>query len=71
MLGFVDNLDRCLGAAIDKFKTSLQMNPNHAEITIRLALALVFNRQLKEAKEVLRYRPDFTISEWVKSQMYE
>lgn len=142
VLGFVDNLDRRLGAAIDMFKTSLQMNPNHAEVTIRLALALVFNGQPKEAikaaekglrlcpkhpawyrgtygfalrsagryddaieafkeysrrakgfghidlaiiyvmkgnldsacqeaKEVLRYRPDFTISEWVKSQMYE
>ena len=142
VLGFVDNLDRCLGAAIDKFRTSLQMNPNHAEVTIRLALALVFNGQpqeaiktaekglrlcpkhpawyrgtygfalrsagryddaieafkeysrrvegfghidlaiiyvmkgdlgagRQEAKEVLRYRPDFTISEWVKSQMYE
>ena len=142
VLGFADNLDRRLGEAIDKFKTSLQMNPNHAEVTIRLALALVFNGQpqeaiktaekglrlcpkhpawyrgtygfalrsagryddaiealkeysrrvkgfghidlaiiqvmkgdldagRQEAKEVLRFRPDFTISEWVKSQMYE
>ena len=32
---------------------------------------MLFRSQPKEAKEILRYRPDFTISEWVKSQMYE
>lgn len=52
ILGFADALDHKLDAAIDKFKTSLRMNPNHAEVAARLALALTFNGQTEEAVQV-------------------
>ena len=49
ILGFVENLDGNMQAAIEQYRTSLSLNPNHAEVTIRLALALVFNGQPDEA----------------------
>ncbi len=61
VLGFADNLDGNLKAAIEKHEISLRMNPNHAEVTIRHALTLVFNGQpddaVRAAEKAMRLCP--------------
>jgi len=49
VLGFADSLDGKLKEAIDKFETALKINPNHAEVCIRLALTLIFDGQPEKA----------------------
>lgn len=49
VLGFVANLEGDMENAIAQFRTSLRINPNHAEVSIRLALSLIFNGEAEEA----------------------
>ncbi|SHK41506.1 TolB amino-terminal domain-containing protein [Shimia gijangensis] len=49
VLGFADNLEGDVKSAISRFKQALELNPSHAEVTIRLALSLIFDGRPTEA----------------------
>ncbi|MEX0281307.1 MAG: adenylate/guanylate cyclase domain-containing protein [Arenibacterium sp.] len=49
VLGFADNLEGDVKGAITRFQQALELNPSHAEVTIRLALSLIFDGRPTEA----------------------
>jgi len=63
VLGFADFLEGNHEEALDKFNMALDINPNHADVTARLALTHTFNEQLDEgiifAQRAMRLSPKY------------
>lgn len=63
VLGFADTLEGFHEKAIEKFKTALDINPNHADVSVRLAITLAFNDQpeegIKIAEKAIQLNPKY------------